>query len=459
MLKTVRQTIRQYNMLAPGDGVVVGLSGGADSVSLLWALKNLRVEIKLFAVHVNHNLRGDASQADEAFVRRLCEEWNVPLLVYQADVSGLAASRKLGIEEAGRIIRYEYMYQSLDEFSAQKIAVGHNMDDNAETVLLNLFRGAGLKGLCGIPPVNGKIIRPLLEVRRDAVEAYAEKNKLQFITDGTNASLDYSRNCLRNEIIPVIRKHFGSSTSEIMARNALSLRADEEFLAAAAKDAISQGLIITGETISLPIEKLLTQPIAIACRIIREAIKNLRGELALENIQATHVKAVIDIAKGGSGREVSLPGLVARREYANLVLHKPLKTPSAGFCYSLSADIPVYINELNKTITITLKPPKHYTHAFNYDNVTKPLELRTRRPGDKITLTGGTKKLQDYFTDTKTPRIKRSQVPLLADGSNILWIMDKHNRINTAYRPIESQQICWVITNEKGQGNEQKGTD
>jgi len=489
-------------MLTPGDGVIVGLSGGADSVALLSVLLALSCEMKLniYVAHVNHNLRGVDSITDEQFVRAVCEKWGVPLYIYQADVKGLAVSSKLSIEEAGRKLRYEYFRHLLAKCCADKIAVGHNEDDNAETVLLNLFRGAGLRGLCGIPPVNGHIIRPLLEVSRKKIEEYIRLKDLDFVTDETNVSHEYTRNCIRSKIMPEIRKYFGENVSTIMARNAHQLRVDEGFLSDTTREAMAFLYVLqdanssSGENdflgkdafqnkyssldkttyvtcssnaqIVISIHRLLTLPEAIARRIIRGAIFKLRGEQALHDIQATHIYAILDIARGQSGRVANLPGFSVRREYENLVLYASLGNtegsrgnvnPAYGFAYLLPLDMPTYILEINKTIKLTLQPQKHYTRAFNYDIVEGVLELRTRRPGDKITLVGvGTKKLQDYFTDTKTPRHVRDNVPLLADGSNILWIMDKHNRVNTLYNPVEDARTCWVTCAIEGDTYVQK---
>jgi len=473
MLKTVASTIQQYNMLSPGDGVVVGLSGGADSVTLLSALHSLKEKLQLtiHAAHINHNLRGRASRKDERLARLLCEKLWVPFFVFQANVWEYARENKIGTEEAGRKLRYQYLHQCMAECNAHKIAVGHNQDDNAETILLNLFRGTGLKGLCGIPPVNGQIIRPLLEVSRKDIDAYVKENGLPFAKDKTNFSSNYSRNYIRNQITPKIRKHFGDKTSTTMAKNAMLLRADEEALSTITDWEVKRMMAynfaekkrmpsyVLESEVSLSINELLAQPLAIVRRIIRKTINNLRGEFGLEDIQSTHIEAIIDLAHGKSGREVSLPGFKARREYENLVLHKSQENTHPGYCYTLSTDSPVHIPPL--TITLTLGPLgskniekdsastlSHCTQAFNYDKVRGPLEIRNRRPGDKITLSSGTKKLQDYFTDTKTPRNQRDTTPLLADGSNILWIMDKHNRVSVAYQPQDNQAIC-VINQER----------
>jgi len=475
MLNTVRHTIKQYNMLTRGDGVVVGLSGGVDSVVLLTVLIALRAELELsvFAVHVNHNLRS-AARHDEEFVRLLCEERDIPLFVCKADVKDFAKAQKKSIEEAGRKLRYNFLQQGLEKFGAHKIATGHHAGDNAETVLLNLFRGAGLTGLCGMPPVNGQVIRPLLEVRREDIEAYAKENGLHFVTDATNAESDYSRNYVRNKIIPVITEHFGDSVTATIARNALGMRPEDALLSSSATEALrkitSSNVLQVCESMSpafdtskilLQIDGLLALPPALTGRVIRQAIAILRGEQALSDIQSTHIQSILEIAQGRSGREVSLPGFIAGREYANIVMQLSDKKPDTGFCYPLTPGTPVYVHL--KSITLTMKSPQkkpfYCTHSFNYDKVDNVLELRTRRPGDKIVLEGvGTKKLQDYFTDTKTPKSERDRIPLLADGSNVLWIMDEHNRTSAAYSPENGQTTCWVTveveTDTPGRGTQ-----
>ena len=481
MYKTVSQTIRQHDMLTGVYGVVVGLSGGVDSVTLLHVLMSLQDEFNfdLYAVHVNHNLRGQSSKEDENFVIRLCQSWDVPLQVYQADVKAHAAAHKQSIEEAGRSLRYHYLKQGMEHFGANKIAVGHHQDDNAETVLLNLFRGTGLKGLCGIPPVNGPVIRPLLDVSRQSIEAYANKHNLAYVTDATNANLDHSRNYVRNQIIPAIRRQFGRNVTAAMARSASLLIPDEEYLSAAAAELhepmseLPEPSTPNPETCILEVRPLFEHP-ALSTRIIRQAIKNLRGDNKLRNITAAHIQAVLDLTKGRIGREAHLPGIKARCEYAHIILSKtnpPAPVGDAVLCIpQTSAEIHhlkpnTSISFQNLTVTLTLRPPQnsskkqpqsHYTQSFNYDNVTGSIVLRTRRPGDKIALEGlGTKKLQDYFIDTKTPRRCRDALLLLADGSNILWIMDRHNRLSAAYKPKEGQQTCWVTIQYNQEGNGQ----
>jgi len=449
MLSIVRKTIEQYNMLSPKDGVVIGLSGGMDSVSLLSALCTLKPEydLSIYAVHINHNLRGEASKNDERLVETLCKSFDVPLFIYQADVMDYSHKHKIGIEEAGRKLRYQYLHQTMSELGAKKIAVGHNQNDNAETVMLNLFRGTGLRGLCGISPAMGAVIRPLLEVSRQEIEDYVNKHKLVFATDETNNSLDYNRNVIRNVLMPLIHTHFGNKTESVIAKNALLMRHDEDFLQDFSEKKSGMVSYQFPSKKVLSVEFILSQHVSIVRRVIRNAISGLRGVKALEDITASHIESIIDIARGRTGREASLPGFIARREYGDLILC--IKQENQEYFHVLSPDSPVNISDI--TVTMSFDAPidiSHCTHSFNYDKVNMPLEIRTRRKGDKITLKGGTKKLKDYFIDTKTSRSKRDTTLLLAHGSDILWIMDKNNRINVAYQVEEGQKACWVIVNK-----------
>jgi tRNA(Ile)-lysidine synthase len=428
------QTMKKYSMLSPGDGVVVALSGGADSVALLAALLCLREEyaLTLYAVHVNHGLRASAD-GDEKFVRRLCKNRGVPLRVFTAKVREEAERQKISIEEAGRRARYESFNTALAGWKAHKIATGHNMNDNAETVLLNLCRGAGLKGLCGIPPVNGNIVRPLIETTRGEIEAYLKENKIKYINDATNAESDFTRNRVRNKIIPALHEHINPNAAVNIARNTALLRADAEYLDDAAKDAFAASATSAqfeqklnsplSSPISLNIPHLLTQPEVLRYRMIKEAIVRVRGSDT--DIQANHIFAVLDIANGVTGRETHLPGISVRRVYDELhfTSAKSARDTDVDFFYPLQLDKPLYIPEIDKTITVS-----PCTHSPNYDILPKCMSelcVRTRRPGDRVFLSGGSKKLQDYFTDAKIPRHLRDRIPLVAMGNEILCIMEE----------------------------------
>jgi tRNA(Ile)-lysidine synthase len=420
MREKILSTIEKNKMLQSAESVVVGLSGGADSVCLL----HFFLENRVFACHVNHNLRGAESDADEKFVRELCATLGVPLKVYQASFEKFS-------EEAARNARYEFLEKARAEFNADRIAVAHNADDNAETVLMNLCRGAGLAGLGGIPPTNGRIIRPLLETSRAEIEEYLREKKIKYLTDSSNLANDFTRNRVRNIVLPMLEKEINSNVKEIITKNAELIRDDNDFLEKTAAEAFAS----CAEKNRLNIAKLTALPPAICRRVIRRAIAEACGDL--KDITSAHIAAVQKLSRAQTGREIHLPSVIVAREYEHLYFFAP--TQSKKFFYELKENSPIFIPEIKKTVSLFLAAPQtHCTKAFSYDKITTPLVLRTRMDGDKITFkdAGGkmfTKKLQDYFTDEKIPRSRRDSVPLLASGYEILWIMDDKNRTNAAY--------------------------
>ncbi|MCL1842916.1 MAG: tRNA lysidine(34) synthetase TilS [Defluviitaleaceae bacterium] len=510
MLKIAKDFFELHNLFNKGaTGIVAGVSGGADSVALLFALLEIREEMgigAIFAAHVNHNLRGEESKRDELFVQELCNKHNIPLKIDRLNMPKFS-------EETARNLRYKCLEQARREFSADYIATAHNMDDNTETILMNLCRGAGLKGLCGIPPVNGAIIRPLLDAPRADIEEYLRVKQIDFITDTSNLSNDYTRNRLRNEIIPMLEKQISTGARTAPARNAKYLREDENFLESAALEAFEK----CAENKGLNIKKLLALPPALSRRVIRFAITRENKDAKLCNISCAHVSAVLNLACGAenSGKELHLPGVIVMREY-EFFLFLPQPEPeiikhtdynstdckrtdynstdykrtdynstdynstdcnstnynSQGFFYQLEKNASAYIPEIHKTIILSDLPPPQgaemrqilCTKAFDYDKITKPLVFRTRRPGDKITLKTKsgkffTKKLQDIFTDEKIPKSKRDEIPVLAHndvpahGDEILWIFlgvyGNSNRVNAKFQASEeTRNKLWMSLEE-----------
>jgi len=453
MRKTVLQTIKSMDLVPGPSNIIVGLSGGADSVALLHVLISLQAELdiaKIVAVHINHGLRTEAAN-DEKFVQDLCCALQIPLKIYHADVRGLAEKESLSIEAAGRKLRYFYFNEVCNAFgiSNVKIATGHHQNDNAETVIMNLARGAGLRGLCGIPVSTGRIIRPLHDVSRTEIEQYIVDNALEYITDVSNFSDEYTRNRIRHRVLPAIASAVNPNAIQTIAKNAAWLRADEEYLESAAMQAFADCISEASETafVSVNAEKLATLPLAISRRVIRIAISHIQA--GLSNITTIHIQSILDLLPMKSGKEVHLPGLIAYKEYAHIVISVPV--PSAKFgTYPLSVPSTQDIRELGMTITlsqtqpdkfhpsIAKKPILYCTNAFEYGIVIDKLILRPRRPGDKIIMKSAkpfTKKLQDYFSDTKTPRHKRDTIPVLACGSDILWVLDEKGPVSAKYAP------------------------
>jgi tRNA(Ile)-lysidine synthase len=474
----MRQTVLRYNMLNPGETIIAAVSGGADSVALLKALLLIRDEWRLCiaAVHVNHHMRGENSQTDEDFTAGLCASWSVPLRICHADVPLYVKDKKLSPEEAARCLRYKYLYAVLEEFHAQKIAIAHTQDDNAETVLLNLARGTGLKGLCGIPPVRGVIVRPFIEITRECIETFLAKKGIAFRTDESNFSPLYTRNRIRHNLLPRLREAAGARASEAIARNCAWLRDEEEYLSQTARAAFETCVCKpekdippeSADAIWLDIDRLSAMPVVIRRRVVREGLYCLcngnlsependfasgNGSFVPADTGAVHVESILRLLEGETGRRVELPhGFRAQRLYGQLALYRETgqrhQTETPAPPIDLEPGKPVPIPGTGKYILLSLSAPSVnkvnvYTNNFLYDNMV--LTLRTRRPGDRIHIPGaGRRKLQDYFTDRKVPRHLRDAIWLLTCGSDILWVMDDLGRVSASYKPVPGRPSAWV---------------
>jgi len=463
--KNIAKTIRTHYMISPGDSIIIGLSGGADSVALLHILQTLQTELAIkhiFAVHINHGLRETAIN-DENFVVDLCNKLNLPIKVYHAKVADLANKESLTIEEAGRKLRYLYMKEACTLFCTPgaKIATGHHQNDNAETVIMNLARGTGLRGLCGIPYVNGQIIRPLLDVSRGEIEGYLDANGFSYVTDASNFSHDYTRNRMRHMVLPTIESAVNQQVVQTIAKNTTWLREEDDYLESLAAEAFEEcqgdgcSGTVTAQTV-LDVQKLIALPLAISRRVIRITLNKYPGN----DYSSTHIQSVLNLATMKSGKEIHLPGLFACKEYTQIII-TPRTVPAKLTPYPLFLPSETYIQELNLTVTLSHAPPVEFcnskkhkllcTKSFDYGKVDKVLFLRTRMPGDKITFntttsTTFTKKLQDYFTDTKLPKQMRDTIPLLACGSDIVWIMNEKSPVNAKYsfEDKKYQNPFWV---------------
>lgn len=285
--------VKRYDMLKNGDNAVVALSGGADSVTLLHGLKSLEDElgIKVYACHVNHNLRGEESDGDESYVRGLCKEMNVPLEVFSVDVKG-SVKKHESIEERARELRYEAFAAAAEKFGA-KVATAHNACDNAETVLLNMLRGTGLKGLCGIPPKRDYLIRPLIFCAREEIEAYCKENKLKFVTDKTNFSTAYTRNKIRIELMPKLLE-INPSFYEGIGRMTSALTEDSLYLEEQAANALTDARLEYGKYSSEKL-KILPEP------LFHRAISLILRERDVEP-SALRINGFAEIISAGTGK-------------------------------------------------------------------------------------------------------------------------------------------------------------
>ena len=436
--------IEKYNMIEAGSQVIVGISGGGDSVCLLFLLSRYqkRRHFHLLGIHVNHGIRGQEALRDQEYAKKLCERLGVPFTVYTYSVPAIAQQEKRSLEETGRMVRrraFEEKAASLGKKAV--IALAHHENDNAETVLHNLIRGTKAAGMGGIRPIQEigegvAYIRPLLKVTREEIETYLRQQKIPWMTDSTNQELEYTRNRIRHRIIPEMEKINPKAVSHI-AQAADTFQAIEEYLTGQAdmlyREYVEQrenGYWIRKE---LFLEKELMQSYVI--RMVLEQAADKKQDLT-----AFHVESILSLGKGRTGASVSLPGgVLASQVYGDLYV----RLPDSGEAPLKELELEIFPWE-NQQI-----PEKTYTKWFDYDKIKSSLEIRHRKPGDFLTIadTGGRKKLKDYFIDCKIPREEREKVTLLAEGSHILWVVGY--RISQYYK-VTSQTKTVLKVHVKG---------
>lgn len=435
-------------MLKEGDRVIAGISGGADSVCLLHLLVRLSVclKIEIEALHVNHGIRGAEAERDERFVKEMCEKLDVPYTAVHVNVPEYALKHGISEEEAGRILRYEAFRKKAEEMGGAKIAVAHHKYDSAETILHNLFRGSGLKGLGGIEPVRGNIVRPLLECSREDIVSYLKSNEVFYCEDSTNFENEYTRNKIRNRVIPMITSEINSgAVCNIIHAGKIISQADayfekkaDEFLALYGVHDVTQN--------GIPIEKIKNCEMIICTYIIKKMICE-RCNL-LKDITSKNIEQVCELIKKPVGKTVYLPySLKAYRDYdylwiknENILSYADEKTITAPVFSKFSYEKHMEI------------PKKQYTKWFDYDKIKGTLSVRTRETGDYIMLpSGGKKTVKSFMIDEKILREKRDKILLLADGSHIIWIIGY--RISEYYKVTENTKNILQVEMNGGNDN------
>lgn len=481
LLEKVKKYIEKENLLKPGAKLIVGVSGGADSVCLLKVLLELEneLDIKLLAVHVNHGLRGKEADRDQEFVVKLCQEWSIPVKVYFVNIKKL--SEKLGIseEEAGRKARYRIMENVLKKTGGDLIAVAHNREDQAETVMMNILRGSGIDGICGIPAKRDRIIRPLLNVSRDEIEKYLSENDISFCTDSSNKGVEYTRNRIRNELFPRIEELFDVNPVNQLVRLSKLASEDREFLEDTARRLYSNVIMSDSEEIVLSAEGLRSLSNAILKRIIRIAWERLSN--SRKNLEAVHIDQIIALFRNNrTGKEVHLPkGFTASISYDRLIFKKRGKNISRLFSYPIKREGRTIVHEANGALDSCVLSKEEFLEKgyngnnkesspvqfFDFDRLGNESEIRSRRAGDRIRpyskaagakgFTVGGKKLKDYFIDKKIPVEERDKIPLVALGSRVAWIIGM--RTSEEFRAREDTKNIWMLSwrNFEG-GGEQK---
>ena len=464
MLKKVRDYMREHEMTAPGDAVIVALSGGADSVCLLTVLKQLATpEFLLRAVHVHHGIRGAEADRDEAFAQKLCESLSVPLCVAYCHVPAYAAEHGLSEEEAGRILRYQVLEkeagkweQELPAGSRVKIALAHHRDDNAETILHHLLRGSGLTGLAGIRPVQGRRIRPLLCVGREEIRAYLEAGHISWCEDSTNQSPDYTRNRIRSQVLPLLKTAVNEQAEEHILQAGQIIGQADAYLRQQAEEIWQEAVCGREEDLAaIPLTAFARQPEILKTYLIRHMLDQLHP--GWKDIGSRHFTAIAELAGKPVGSRLDLPGgLIARTGYETLEIVRKTERKVSVKTES-GADGEIHgrqtVPELHMTVFSRQKdqeiPKNQYTKWFDYDKIKGTLSVRTRRTGDYLILpSGGSKTIARYMIDEKIPKEKREQILLLAEGSHVLWVVGF--RISEYYKIEEHTENILQVTCDGG---------
>ena len=436
LIETILLTLQRYSMLASGEKVLCAVSGGPDSVALLHALWSLRDELGIspYVAHMNHSFRGAESDADARYVCDLAANLGLECVVEKVDVPAIQRALRLSPEEAARMVRYEFLERVSEEIGAHRVAFGHTADDQVETVLLNLLRGTGVDGLSGMPAVRGKIIRPLIEIRRSDVEAYVEANHLHPRLDATNLMATYTRNRIRLDLLPMLRREYNSDIDGAILRLAELAREDTAYLSMEAREALSRITVAREEnSISLDPERFQSYVLAIRRRVIREAVREVRGELA--DVGFIHIEELVRLLDTGTDFEYELPGgtYVRRTPSALIVLSsRPDEVPII-YCYELAVPGETIIPEIDAGIEaeVTSTRVEHIRMRGSMEVVLDngailgKLRVRNWEPGDRIRPLGlrGSKKIQDLFVDGKIPREVRHRAPLIVDDEKVLWVV------------------------------------
>ncbi len=509
--KKVFSYMEEYHMAAPGERIVAGVSGGADSVCLFFLLLEYagKVPLDMAVVHVNHGLRREAGE-DAGFVEELCRERGIPFYLTETDVEKAAREEKCSQEDAGRRIRYRAFWQAARRMGGARIAVAHNAGDNAETMLFRLFRGTGLKGLCGIAPVRQEkslgdapgdlkagempaeglwVIRPILCLERWEVEAYLLERGISWRTDATNSLDCYSRNRIRHHILPAAEQVVRGAVGH-MCRTGLLLQETEDFLEIQTREALDRCLgaepdsqlpgqeaVPMGEGVPsrfcLSVEAFNSCHGALQKRMLLDLLKGLTP--TGKDIAQVHVGDVLALFGPGGTRSLSLPfGIRARRQYQTVILERgrvsdmepqtsldiPIELPSreeilaAPFVYPLGnwgkLEFTAFFIKKHREV-----PKNRCTKWFDYDKIEKSVVIRSRRQGDFLTILDGAgkvrhKSLKEYMIGEKIPRQQRDQIPLVAAGEHILWVVGR--RASEAYRVDGETECVLQVKLENGPG-------
>ena len=434
--KLVKDYIKEHAMICKGQTVGVAVSGGADSMCLLFLLHELKEEMDfdIKAVHVEHGIRGEESVLDMEYVRETCLAWDIPLEIHRIDVPAVSKETGTSVEEAARNERYRIFTDT----EADRIALAHHKDDIAETVIYNLIRGSGVNGLKGIDPVRGRYIRPLLCLTREDTEKVCRENDIRYRTDSTNEDTDIPRNRIRHKILPELMEINDRAVDHIVDTSS-DIRMISGHIHNETGKAKESCLSYTNGRYELDIEKLDRLDQALRSALIKDTLISAAGRA--RDIGRRHIDAVLDLMCGQSGRHVDLIyGIKAARQFGKLVIFGPGKYEQDGG--SALPDGPPHIEftvlDIAKTDMEDISKGNNYTKFIDYATIggTYDLAIRHRQSGDHISIKGGSKKIKDLMIEEKVPPDMRDALYLVTLGSEVVWMIDT-GRIGERFKVTE----------------------
>ena len=458
MLNKIKETIETNNLIKENEHIIVGVSGGPDSVCLLHVLSSLRYEYRLTltVVHVNHGLRGKDADNDQKYTEELCKTMGLNCYTFKKDIKKISKQKGLSEEEAGREERYKAFYEVKDKVNADKIAVAQNLNDQAETLLIRLLRGSGLDGLSAIDHIRENcVIRPILDISRAEIERYCEENNLNPQIDKTNLETKYTRNKIRLELIPYLKENFNSNIENTLWKTASILNEDKVFINNYVEE-IARNIEIEEKAVA-KINKTVfnREDIAIKKRLILYIADIL---LLRKDIGTVHLENAIKlINENNTSKGIDLPnGLRISVGYNEIIFTNiNIKKDIEKYLYKLKLGILNIVPEINGNIKMKIIDngiyeitKDQYTKMFNYDIIKNEIIVRNRRVGDVFTPLGfkGSKKIKNYFIDEKIDKDKREEIPIICCGDEIMWVVGY--RISEKYKvTTETKQILVIEYN------------
>ncbi len=419
LYEKVKRTIEEHSLLEKGDTVICAVSGGADSMCLLTVMRRLEKEIGLtvVAANLNHSLRGGEGDGDSQYVETICEIKGIPFYGKKLDIGAMAKARGQSVEETGREERYKFFQELSDRLGGAKIATGHNISDNAETILFRLARGSGSRGLCGIRYKRGNIIRPLLDASRGEIEEYLVENAVMWREDSSNAQLNYSRNKIRHTVIPRLEEVQPCAVEKIVSC-ARTLSEDDEYLSSLAQKLLSSAYVDKDEYST---SAILGAPPPIAKR----AAARLLEDWGARDIDREKINSFLEFCSKPSGKRMDINGDVyVLRSFYTVV--KQSRQSERSFSYTLRPGQKLRHENWEVSIEITDSAPEMgdpYAAVFDAAQLFGIFTVRSRADGDKIKLKdGGSKKLKDLFIENKIPMNRRGAVPVITKGDEIIFV-------------------------------------